>query len=70
MENRYTNIKHLGKGIIAFDTVKNIWLITMNDIGYRPTCAWLKTCQFRGRVHYHLMGDSRREVLEKFANTL
>jgi len=70
MENRYTNIKSLGKGIVAFDTIKEIWLITMNDIGYKPTCKWLSTCQFSGRVQYHLTGVSRQEVLEKFARTL
>ena len=66
MENKYTNIKSLGKGILAFDTDRCIWLITMNDTGYKPTCTWLRTCEFSGRVQYHIIGDSRQEVLEKW----
>jgi len=70
MENRYTNIKSLGKGIIAFDTIKKIWFITMNDLDYRPTCKWLRSLEFSARVHYHLIGDKRKEIIEKFAKTL
>ncbi len=70
MVKRYTNVKYLGKGIIAFDTIKNIWLITLNDIGYKPTCEWLRNLEFSTKVHHHLIGDSRQEVLEKFAKTL
>ena len=66
MENRYTNIKHLGNGIIAFDTVEKIWLITTDDIGYRPTCSWLRRQEFKGAVHYHYIGNSRAEVIDKF----
>lgn len=65
MEQRYTNVKSLGKGIIAFDTVKNVWLITVNDINYYPTCKWLKERQFS--VHCHLTDDTRQGVLDQFA---
>jgi len=68
--NKYTNIKSLGKGILAFDTDRCIWLITMNDIDYKPTCMWLRTCQFSGQVQYHLTDKTRQGVLDKFAKTL
>lgn len=65
METRYISVKSLGKGIIAFDTVKNEWIITVNDLGYYPTCKWVREHQFR--VPRYITDDTRQGALVKFA---
>jgi len=77
MENRYTNIQPVvsvnatnfsySRGILAFDTKKNIWLITMNDTNYYPTIKWLKGLAFSAKVHYHLTDDTKDGVLKQFS---